>query len=106
MQISIESYLEKLMPWEFTVKYQQQVYTVRPLTIGDMMLIEAIGASGMDGKSVEKIQEVVQSLFVAPAPDVSPWRIEALMVVLTNVVTYFRDITKKNAEVIAMKIEA
>lgn len=106
MEVSIESYVEKLVPWEFHIKWQGKLYPVRPLTMGDVMVIESMGTGPTEAKSMARMQEVVQSLFTAPAPDVGQWRIEALMQFLFALMQYFRDSTKKNMSVLMMKVES
>ena len=106
MEVSIESYVEKLVPWEFNIKWQGKLYPVRPLTMGDVMVIESMGTGPTEAKSMARMREVVQGLFTAPAPDVGQWRIEALMQFLFALMQYFRDSTKKNMTVLMMKVES
>jgi hypothetical protein len=105
MEISIETYVEKLLPWDFSVKVGGVVYQTRPLTMGDVLLIEDLEKKKGTVAAMQTMADVVQSLFVAPAPDVATWPFEAFMAVLVAVMTYWKEQTKKNMQAIRLSIE-
>jgi hypothetical protein len=105
MEISIDSYVERLLPWDLSIKHDGKIHQIRPLTMGDVLIIENIEKSKGSMAGLEKMMQVVESLFVDPKPDCSRWPFEVFMSVLVLVMNYWKDQTKKNMETVRLQID-
>lgn len=97
MEISIEERLARLMPWDLAFTFQGQRYATRPLTVGDLVALDAANRGmGLDG-----LLGLVGSIFEEPKPDLTKMRVEALLLIIQEVVQAGGELAKKNASLLA-----
>ena len=104
MEISIDNYVDRLIPWDLSITHQGTVHKIRPLTMGDVLIIEQIEKNKRSVAGLEQMMKVVESLFIEPKPDCSRWPFEVFMSVLVLVMNYWKDSTKKNMETVRLQI--
>src|SRR5688572_9484858 len=61
VNLAIEKYLKSLCPWDLTLEIDGRSYRVRPLTVGDLMVLERTQGGG--GGSIAAVADFVATLF-------------------------------------------
>jgi hypothetical protein len=105
MNLDLDSYIETLFPWDFSVTVRGVSYPTRPLTIGDLLAIENIQAAarlpdaGGDAalKMIRDLRDRVVSFFPGEKPDVDAWQPATLTAVIGQITRYWSEFAKKNA---------
>jgi hypothetical protein len=98
-ELDLDGYEAALPTWDFAVKYKGTSYPTRPLTIGDLAVIEQM-EKGKDAglAQIKRVADFVSSIFTGKKPDVSKWPPDLLGKVVKAVGSYWSERTKKNAE--------
>jgi hypothetical protein len=96
MQLDLDKIIdEQLLPWEFSITVGGATYATRPLVVADVGTLQQLVANS--DKAVDRLASAVAGLFVAPGPDASTWRMEALLGVIQAVLAYWQSSAEKNS---------
>lgn len=96
MQLDLDKIIdEQLLPWDFSITVGGASYATRPLVVADVGTLQQLVANA--DMSLDRLGMAVAGLFVSPGPDVSPWRMEALLGVIQAVLAYWQSSAEKNS---------
>lgn len=98
--MNLDMYLDKLLPWNFTVTYQSEVFKTRAPLVADLALLENLNSQGTAG--LAGLRDALKGLFVGGAPDLDKMPFEALLAIASKYTAYFQEQSKKNLTAMGM----
>ena len=90
--LEIDGSFDRLVPWKLEISFGDQVFKVRPLSVGDVAVLQKIGTN--PSAELEKVITFLESIFETPKPDVRAWSLEVMTVVVMHVWSYI--VERKN----------
>lgn len=93
MIYDLDPMIAKLLPWDCKIQIGGVEYATKPLTVGQLVAMSSINEK--DPKSGIALRDTVASMFVEPPAAMAEWRVEILLLILSQVMTYFKDFSKK-----------
>lgn len=103
MDIDIDAYVAKFLPWDLSVTVNKTSHATRPLTLMDMV---AFQIDRKDPKGVDKLRDAVAGIFVTRPADIDKWSEAVLLIVMKKVLEFYKDHTKKNLALAGVQMGA
>jgi hypothetical protein len=101
MNLNFDKVLAALVPWDATISVGSKAYALRPLTLGDVARLEAVGQVG---KPQADAGEFVAGLFGSEAPPIGT-SVERTLIA-GSILRLFKEHLGKNPEAIASALDA
>jgi hypothetical protein len=102
--MNLNDYLDKLLPWDFPIRHDGNIYKTRAPLVADLALLEQLDSAGRAG--LAGLRDTLKGLFVGEAPNLDPMPFEALIVIAKLYVAHFQQHSKKNLAAMGLKDES